>query len=135
MKSRSFREYRVILAFIAFAISTVYYRYAAIDEHETVLNDVATIANGHPEKSSLIYLNTRNAHVNLRIKIDGISREQTDYKSKRSKYIQLTKAYVCSSKELLFHLNQNKPIIVDLTSTDFPSGQFANIRITTESCV
>ncbi len=135
MKNRSIKEYRVILAFAFLALSTVYYRYVAIEEHETVLNDVATIATGQPESSSLVYLNTLNEHVNLHIKIDGISREQKDYKLKREMYINLTKSYVCSSEALRFHLNLNKPVIVDLLTTNFPSGQFANIRITAANCV
>lgn len=135
MKKRNFREYRVLIAFVFFALSTTYYRFESINEKDEVLEDVRIIAEGQAETSSLVYLETRNEHVNLHVKIDGISREQSDFKLVRKKYIELTKSYVCSSDILNKYLYQNKPIIVDLLSTDYTSSQFANIIITKKTCV
>ncbi|TPH14212.1 hypothetical protein [Litorilituus lipolyticus] len=135
MSKRSFREYRVLFTFIFFALSVIYYRYEGITEQDEVLEDVRIIAEGQAETSSLVYLETRNEHVNLHVKIDGISLEQSDFKLVRKKYIELTKSYVCSSDVLNKYLYQGKPIIVDLLSTDYASGQFANIRITKKTCV
>ena len=135
MKKRNFREYRVLIAFVFFALSMTYYRFESINEKDEVLKDVRIIAEGQAETSSLVYLETRNEHVNLHVKIDGISREQSDFKLVREKYIELTKSYVCSSDVLNKYLYQNKPIIVDLLSTNYTSSQFANIIITKKTCL
>ncbi len=128
------KKFRAIFPTLFLVLSFFYAQVFSINEQETVVNEVSQISKGLPEESQLIELYTRGENVRLRIKIEGISREADDYKSKRIVYMEMIKNYVCSSESFQVYLNKGTPIIVDLLATDYASSQFANMRILRSRC-